>query len=68
MNSVGEVRQIEILTAKPLVPDPSPFEVEIFVVKLQKYKWPGSDKILIQLIQARVETLWSGIHKLINSV
>jgi hypothetical protein len=35
---VNDVRQIEIHTAKPLVPDASPFEVEIAVAKLKKYK------------------------------
>jgi hypothetical protein len=36
-------RQIEIYTAEPLVPDPSPFEVEIAIAKLKRYKSPGSD-------------------------
>jgi hypothetical protein len=31
---------------------PSPFEVEIAIVKLKKYKSPGSDQILAELIQA----------------
>jgi hypothetical protein len=31
------VRQIEIHTAEPLVPDPSPFEVEIAIAKLKRY-------------------------------
>jgi hypothetical protein len=35
--------QIEILTAEPLVPDPSPFDAEIAVAKLKRYKSPGSD-------------------------
>jgi hypothetical protein len=29
VDGVSDVRQIEIHTAEPLVPDPSPFEVEI---------------------------------------
>jgi hypothetical protein len=47
---VSDVRQIEIYTAEPSVPDPSPLEVEIAVVKLKRYKWPGSDKIPAELI------------------
>jgi hypothetical protein len=39
----SDVRQTEIHTAGPLVPDPSPFEVNITIVKLKKYKSPGSD-------------------------
>jgi hypothetical protein len=35
VHSDSEVRQIEIHTAQPLVPDPSPFEVEIVVAKLK---------------------------------
>jgi hypothetical protein len=31
VHRVSDVRQIEIHTAEPLVPDPSPFEVEIAV-------------------------------------
>jgi hypothetical protein len=34
---------------------------------LKKYKWPGSDKIPAELIQAGGEMLLSVIHKLINS-
>jgi hypothetical protein len=46
----NDVRQIETHTAEPLVPDPSPFEVEIAIAKLKSYKWPGSDHILAELI------------------
>jgi hypothetical protein len=35
---------------------------------LKKYKSPGSDQIPAELIQAGDETVWSEIHKLINSV
>jgi hypothetical protein len=54
-------------TAELLVPDPSP-EVEIPIAKLKRYKSPGSDQILAELIQAGGETLPSEIHKLINSI
>jgi hypothetical protein len=39
-------------TAEPLIPDPNPFEVEIAIGKLKRYKSPGSDEILTELIQA----------------
>jgi hypothetical protein len=52
VHRVIDVRQIEIHTAEPLVPDTSPFEVEIAITKLKRYKSPGSDKILAELIQA----------------
>jgi hypothetical protein len=35
---VSEVRQIEIHTAEPFVPHPSPFEVKIAIRKLKKNK------------------------------
>jgi hypothetical protein len=68
VHRVSDVRQIEIHTAEPLVPEPSPFEVEIAIAKLKKYKSPGSDQIPAELIQAGGETLQSEIHKLINSI
>jgi hypothetical protein len=68
MHNVSDVREIEVHTEEPLVPGPSHFEVEIDIAKLKKYKSPGSDKILAELIQAGGEMLLSVIHKLINSV
>jgi hypothetical protein len=50
------------------VSDPSPFEVEIAMVKFRRYKSPGSDQILAELIQAGGETLQPEIHKLMNSI
>jgi hypothetical protein len=44
---------------------PSPFDIEIAVAKLKKYKSPGSGQILAELIQAGGETLQSEI---INSL
>ncbi|PNF20043.1 hypothetical protein B7P43_G05813 [Cryptotermes secundus] len=43
VHRVSTVRQTEIHTAEPLVPDPSPFGVEIAIAKLKRYKSPGSD-------------------------
>jgi hypothetical protein len=68
VHRVSDVRQREIHTAEPLVPDPSPLEVEITIAKLKKYKLPGTYEILAELIQAGGETLQSEIHKLINSI
>jgi hypothetical protein len=68
---VGEqldARQIEVHMAESLVPGPSRLEFEIAVEKLKKYKLPGSDQILAELIQAGGEMLLSVIHKIINSI
>jgi hypothetical protein len=48
-----------------VVPDPSPFEVEIAIMALKKYKSPGRDQISAKLMLARGEILLSKIHKLI---
>jgi hypothetical protein len=55
----GGIRQTEIHTAEPFVPDPSATEVEV-----KRYKAPGSDQIPAQLIQAGGGMLHSEIHKL----
>jgi hypothetical protein len=38
VHGASDVRQIEIHTAEPLVLDPRPFEVEIVISKLKRYK------------------------------
>jgi hypothetical protein len=40
VHRVSDVRQVEIHTAEPLVPDPSPFEVENLIAN---FKSPGSE-------------------------
>jgi hypothetical protein len=45
VRNISDVRQIEVHTAEPLVPDPSCLEVEIAIAKLKKYKSPSSDQI-----------------------
>jgi hypothetical protein len=51
MHSLSDVRQIEIHSTEPIMPDSSPFEVEFAIIKLKKYELPGSDQILAELIQ-----------------
>ncbi|PNF23216.1 hypothetical protein B7P43_G02735 [Cryptotermes secundus] len=68
VHRVSAVRQTEIHTAEPLIPDPSPFEVESAIAKLKRYKSPGSDQIPAELIQAGGEILRSKIHNLITSI
>jgi hypothetical protein len=41
VHNVSDVRQIEVHTAKPLVPGPSRLEDEVAIAKLKKYKSPG---------------------------
>jgi hypothetical protein len=70
VNALGvhDVRQMDIHTAEPLVPEPSLVEVEIAIGKLKSYEFPGTDNIPAELIKAGGETLCSEIHRLICSI
>jgi hypothetical protein len=68
VHNVSYVRQTEVDTAEPLVPGLSCLEAEIAIAKLKKYKSPGSDEILAELIQAGAKTLLPQIHKLVNYI
>ena len=46
----NDVRQTEIHTAEPLVPELSAFEVELATEKLKSHKSPGIDQIPADLI------------------
>jgi hypothetical protein len=50
------------------VPEPSAFEFEINVVKLQRHKSPGTDQITTEFIKAGGRNIHKGIHKLTNSI
>jgi hypothetical protein len=60
-----DVRQMDIHTAVPLVPEPSLVEVEIAFGNLKSYKSPGTDQIPAGSIKAGGKTLYSEIHRLI---
>jgi hypothetical protein len=68
IHGVHNVRQMDIHTTEPLVPEPSLVEVEIAIGKLKSYKYPGTNQIMTELIKAGCETLCSEIHKLICSI
>jgi hypothetical protein len=63
VHEVCEVRQTEMHTAEPFVPEPSASEVEVAVGKLKRFKLPGVVQIPAELIQARGKTLCSDVHK-----
>jgi len=50
VHGVNDVRQTEIHTAEPLVPEPSAFEFELAIEKLKSHKSPGIDQIPAELI------------------
>jgi len=60
---VNDVRQTEIHTAEPLVPELSAFEFEMAIEKLKRRKSPGTDQIPSELIKAGGRTICSEIHK-----
>jgi len=68
VHGVKDVRQAEILTAEPLVPEPSAAEFELAIGKLKSYKTPGIDQITAELIKAGVRTICLEIYELITSI
>jgi hypothetical protein len=65
VQGVYDVRQTDIHTAEPLIPEPSLVGVEVAIGKLKSYKSPGTDQIQAELIKAGGETLCSEIQRLI---
>ena len=68
VHEVKDVRQAEIHTVEPLLPEPSAFEVELAIEKLKNQKSPGIDQIPTELIKAGCRTIRCEIHKLIISI
>jgi hypothetical protein len=68
VHGVNDARESEIHTPEQLVPESSSFEVEITIKMLKRYKSPGTDQILAELIQAGGNTLHSEIYKCINCI
>jgi hypothetical protein len=68
VHGVHDVRQKDIHTAEPLVPESGIVKVEITTGKLESYKSPDAVQIPAELIKARGEILRSEIHRLIFSV
>ena len=52
VHRVNDIRQTEMHTAEPLVPEPTVFEVEMAVEKLKSHKSPGIDQIPAEMIKA----------------
>ena len=62
VHGVKDVRQAEIHTVEPLVPEPSAFEVELAIQKLKNHKPQGIDQIPAELIKAGGRTIRCEIH------
>jgi hypothetical protein len=68
VHSDSDVRQTEIHTAEPLVPEPSAFEDEMAVEMLKRHKSPNTNQIPAELIKAGGSKFCSEVHKLVNSL
>jgi hypothetical protein len=68
VHGINDVRQAEVHTAEPLVPEPSLFEIELAIEKLKSHKLPGIDQIPTELIKVGGRTIRCVIHKLIISI
>jgi hypothetical protein len=55
IHGVSEVRQTEIHTEEPLVPEPSAHKVEMAIEKAKRYKSLGTGQIPAEMIEAGVE-------------
>jgi len=58
---VSDVRQAEIQTTEPLVPELSVLDVELAIEKLKSHKSPGIDQIPAELINAGGSTICCAI-------
>ena len=68
VHEVNDIRQAEIHTVEPPVPEPSAFEFELAIEKLKNHKSPGIDQIPAELIKSVGRTFRCEIHKLIISI
>ena len=68
VHGVNDVRQTEIHTTEPLVPEPSAFEVEMAFEMLKGHQSPGTDQIPADLIKAVGRTIHFEIRELVNSI
>ena len=57
VRGVKDLRQTEIHTAEPLVPEPSSSAFELAIESLNNHRSPGTDQIKAELIKAGVERL-----------
>jgi len=68
IQGVNDVREIEIRTAVPLVPNPSAFEAEMAIETLKRHKSPGTYHTPAKLINADGRKIRFEIHELKNSI
>jgi len=62
VHGISDVRQTNIHTAEPLVPEPNALEVEMDIEKLKRHKPPSIYQIPAELIKAGGRTIHSEIQ------
>jgi len=67
VHGANDIRQTEIHTAEPILPESSAVEVEM-AIGWGRHKSAGIDQIPAELIKTGSRTIQSQIHKLINSI
>ena len=68
VHGVNDVSQTEIHTARPLVPEPSVFEIGLDMEKLKSRISPDIDQVPSELTKPGGRTIRYEIHKLIISI
>jgi len=68
VHGVKVVRNLELHTAEPRMPEPSAFEDEMTIEKSKRHKSPDADQIPAELNKAERRQIRSEIHKLNNSI
>ena len=68
VHEVNDVRQTEIRTAEPLVPEQSAFWFEMAIGKQKRHESTGIDRMPADMIKEGGRTILSRIHKLFNYI
>ena len=68
VHGVSDIRQTDIHTAEPLVPEPRASEFEMASEELKRNKSPSTDQFLAELIKAGGRTIRSKINELISFI
>jgi hypothetical protein len=66
VHGINDIRQTEVHTAEPLVPEPRASEDKMAIEKLKRHKSQGTDQIPAEWIKAEGRTIHSEIYKLWN--
>jgi len=65
VRGVSYIRQTEIQTAEPLLPEPCACEIEMAIEKLRRHKSPVINQIPLELLKQVVEQFALEIHNLL---